>query len=257
LEFPFSIQTRSCLYEGETGYLLFARFPAGEMKKIKGEILEIAEIIMDDSGNVQWSGRGIYKLKNSPKKDIFYVQGRILKPGRYRARIVMRNFETGLAARAESTLDVPEISNSGVTILQPFILTPTEDAFYLTGAGMSAKVSETTLLTGVFPWFGKKMIPADPPYRFGRSKTLIFFQCQIRENITDLTVNLSLKQPGSEIPVKPRCKLQHAKSGPDILSFFAEMDLTAVPSGVYTLDIAVIDKGTGNAWKNSVPIEIE
>ena len=169
----------------------------------------------------------------------------------------MRNFETGVAARAESTFDVPGIMNSGVSILHPLILTPTEDAFYLTGAGMRTKVSETTLLTSVFPWFGKKMIPADPPYRFGPSKILVFFQCQIRENITDLTVNLSLKQPGSETPVKPRCKLQHKKTGPDILSFFAEMDLTAVPSGAYTVDIAVIDKGTGNTWRNSVPIEIE
>ena len=133
-----SLQALSLRLPGAMGLLTMAKIPAAAVQYLSGKQVEIAHLVFDEKGDLQFIKGWRLDFSKLPIKDIFFYGLSPLPAGLYRSRLVLRNMQTGASAVASAQAAVEASDSSGLRLSPPLLLLPEKNAVYLKGARLPA-----------------------------------------------------------------------------------------------------------------------
>ena len=220
--------------------LVFARASRASLSDVIGKRSESYLLLMDGKGDLAYINR--FSLDTAePGRETLYPSFLLrIKPGRYACRMVVRNLETGRAARGAAYLTVPPEKVSILGLDPPFLAAPEAGARELPASpeGSPAKLFGYDPATFA-PFIGD--IPA------GTTKLHAGLRVQGGAASTGLTVTAAFFDAATwsrfEAPV---AILRQSDDGPTRL-FFVELSTSELKPGRYTLVVEVREPATGES----------
>lgn len=234
-----SLRTVAFRREGETGLVMLSKIPRNEIQEISGKKVEIANLVFDDEENVIDLKRFESDFSKFQDRDVYYYSMSSLSPGMYTYRVVIRNLETGAAAVASSSIDIPEATDSDLQIFPPFLAVEGKKAFYLKGTVVDKKEEQSISLdlSDIFPHDFSRYTPVVKDVPAGTRKLLIVLPCRLPHSPQGrlrLIVRLIDKDTETEIPIKYSLVENFEKESVRILHF--ELQIGGLKAGNYRLD---------------------
>ncbi len=233
--------------KGKTGLVVISKIPQDEVQEISGKKVEIANLIFDEKKNVIKSRIGKKDFTKFPKKDIYYYSLSSLSPGKYESRVVMRNLETGKAAVASSSVNIPEIPDFGIMLNPPLLLVPGKNAYYLEGNVIERKEEEggPIDLIKVFPCNFSNFTPVIEELAEGTTRLLAVMNCtayKITKPEIELLVSLIHQDTGKKLPLNFSILDVVEENGRKI--FYLQLQTPELTPGKYKLELAAIETNT-------------
>ena len=93
---------------------MISRIAVEKLSEISGKKVEIINLIFDEKSDVVDLKREEVDLSKLSGNDFLYYSFLFLNPGKYQCRMVIRNLNTGKAAKASSSVIIPETIDSGI-----------------------------------------------------------------------------------------------------------------------------------------------
>jgi len=151
------------------------------MKEVLGKKTEIVTLVFDERENII---DHIYeKLDTSQmtQGNIYYCLLSSLYPGNFDCRVVLRNLETGKAAVASSSVNIPEKLDLGIRLYPPLLLFPEKEDLYLDASDKKQrdKAGEALSLVSVYPFDSTQYVPLVDEVGQGVSKLLGAVRCSV------------------------------------------------------------------------------
>ena len=233
----------------ESNCVLLSEIPVEKIKDIAWQKTEIITLIFDKENNVIDSSRGEMSLAAFSQKKIYHYEIQSLAPGQYECRVVIRNLETGKGAVASSSLTIPEIQASGISLSPPFILIPDKVSFYLrTSKPEKEKPGDEPLsLIKIYPFLSNKHSPLIEELEEGTPKLLAIIPCAVA-NIEEPDIQLSSclipHSTGEKIPLSFSIISAEKEKEFDIL--LIELELPELRPGKYSLEIGAEEVTSGS-----------
>ena len=106
----------------ETRFVALSQMPRQTLHEILSPKTEMTTLVFDERSNVRLLESQRVNLSEGGSEKIYSYAIHPLPPGKYSCRIVLRNPETGKAARASSALVIPGSSGSGLRLYPPLLL---------------------------------------------------------------------------------------------------------------------------------------
>ncbi|NTV80009.1 MAG: VWA domain-containing protein [Candidatus Aminicenantes bacterium] len=218
--------------------LVFARASQAVLSDVLGKKSEAYLLLMDEKGDLANINRFPLAV-DEPGGETLYPSFLLrLKPGRYACRMVVRNSETGRAARGTSSLTVPPEKVSILGLDPPFLAAPEAGSRELPASpdGSAAKLFGYDP-AAFAPFIGD--IPA------GTTKLHAGLRVQGGAASKGLTVTASLIDAAAAARFEaPVAILRQSDDGPTRL-FFVELSTPELKPGRYTLVVEVKEPATG------------
>lgn len=127
----FPLIVLQCLRESDTLLLLLSEIPIEEMKEVGNEKIEIVTLILNNQKNIVIFKRKETRFSLIAQNRAFHYTFSLLPPGEYECRVVIRNLETGKGAVGSSSIFIRETCASGLSLSEPLLLIPDQEAYYL------------------------------------------------------------------------------------------------------------------------------
>jgi VWFA-related protein len=230
------------LVKGWSQVAALARIPKPTMSDILGKKVEAFLLIFDKNGNLATIKR-FQPVIPEAEKDIYYpVIVFTAKPGQYTCRMILRNMETGRAARGTASLSFPDSSGVPLWLDPPLLLLPD------TGAAELAASAEASL-SGLFAYDAASYVPIIGTVPAGTGRLLAALRCTSGGMKTEFDITAALVETESqsrmEIPISVLSQIQ---DGPTRL-YFLELSWGNPKPGSYTLYLVAKDReGAASAF---------
>jgi len=198
LALPYSVTEGSRL-------AVISKIQVERLKEISQKKIEVNTLIFDNRNFIVSSRKGEIDFSKYSQKDLYYSSLSALPPGHYKCCVVLRNSETGKAARAASSVVIPEKIEYGFRIDPPLLLKPEKNTVHLfsrlpekTGRG-----EDNLSLLDIYPFDSTEYSPLVEELEQGRTKLLAVVRCSIaaKVNFMGHIVHLST---GRETPLSLR-----------------------------------------------------
>lgn len=234
----FPIMTLPYLVKGESGIVMISKIPMEGIQEICKEKVELINLIIDEKNNIIDSKRWEVNFSKLPKKDIYYYSLSSLSPGRYKYRVIIRNLETGKAAKASSSFTIPETPDSGLVIDPPLLLIPEKDPFYLKGTLIEKKDGgeESIGLLNIYPYDIDQFSPLIDELSQGTKSILAVVRCStlnMEKPDIEFSVHLIHLSTGKKMPLY--FSVLHEYQENDIHLSFLRLTMNELMPGNYIL----------------------
>lgn len=146
----FQMTAQVCSFDNKNNLLLAGHLPAEAAAQISGGKVEVNSLIFNEQDEIISHYRCEKDWSRLAGKEVYLLGGSGVLPGIYKCRIVIRDMETGNAAVAGFTTDVP-VGEKEFQIFSPLLLMQEKGAFYI--KGMKTAVRSTVLQSFEFTDF--------------------------------------------------------------------------------------------------------
>ena len=230
------------------GNIVFAaRIPRDELGAVIGKKVEVVGLVFDAADEIVelWRNEEDFTRIRSSEATLLSVAG--VSPGAYRFRVVIRNLETGAAARAGITAVVPEAQTSGIALLPPVLWKPDRGAFYLKDFGSKApKKAQRRPLSEILgadtrqyvPFLGKRL--ASPSEIWASIRCAAAGISRPKFKLSALLEDLEF---GGSVAVP--LKVVSEKDEPEGKAYFLRLEIPEVEPGIYRLYLRAEDMASG------------
>jgi len=236
---------------GESGtHLIFLAELSWEgLKEVMKPPMEVVSIVIDQDNNMIVSKGGDIQIPDISKKRVVYYGMIPVNPGVYDCVMILRNMQTGKAARARGAATVPQTVTSGLQLDPPLLLVPTADKdvayFRLTRQDKEPTDKFASGLKDLFPFLTNRMAPVMDEIPKGTSGVPAIVRSMVH-NIPNANIEFSafLKAGagGEEIPLSPSILNGKRQGKVDIL--LLELPIPELRPGDYTLTLVAQDKNS-------------
>ena len=244
----FQMTAQVCSFDNANNLFLAAHLPAEESAKISEGKAEIHSLIFDARDEIISHHRCEEDWPSLAGKEIYLLGSAGIPPGKYKCRIVIRDMETGKAAVAGFTTDVP-VEEKEFQIFSPLLLMQEKGAFYI--KGMKAAVRSTVLqsfeftdfllidTSGYVPFLGKTLASETDLWAAVRCSVPLGMDEGIR-----LSSILFDKTKLEEIALP--LEIVREKEGLGVKTFFVRLRIPDVEKDEYTLIFTAEHIASGN-----------
>jgi VWFA-related protein len=223
---------------------VFARASRASLFDVLGKRSEAYLLLMDEKGDLAYVNRFNLDV-DEPGRETLYPSFLLrIKPGRYACRVVVRNLETGRAARGAAYLTVPPEKVSILGLDPPLLAAPEAGSRELatSPAGSPAKL---------FGYDPAAFAPLAGDVPAGTTKLHAGLRVQGGAASTGLTVTASLIDAATSARFEANVTiLRQSDDGPTRL-FFVELSTPELKPGRYTLAVEVKEPATGESAASS------
>jgi VWFA-related protein len=233
------------MVKGWPQLLVFARASQNVLAGVLENKAEAYLLLMDEKGDVVTIKRFTLAPSGTGKDTLYPSFLLPVKPGRYECHMVVRNMETGRAARGAAPFTVPP-EKAAVLVLDPplFVAPDTKSADLAASPGSSA--------AGLFGYDPEAYAPLVGDIAAGTTKLHAALRVQGGAAATGLTVTASLIDLATSVRSDVTVAiLKQADDGPTRL-LFMELSTGELKPGRYTLEFTAKEPGTGESAFASV-----
>ena len=231
-----------------TNTVLLSLIPVRTMLESVGKKTEIISLVLAADKSIVAGRRAEVDLTTLAAETLCQYSAMALAPGRYEARVVIRNLETGRSAVGACAAEVPASSAADLKLFPPLFVGLDRSTQYANFSGDAKdKGGESFSLGHAFHFPTRKYSPAPAELEEGGETFQAVLRCERRGSATqDFEVRARLEIPGvgRSIPLEVSLLDRADREGLLflILEFRAPAPLTAGP---YTLSISAEDPLTG------------
>jgi VWFA-related protein len=242
------------------GNVLFAaRIPRETLDAVAGKKVEVVGLVFNGADEIVSLYRNEEDLTRIDPAGAALLSVLAVPPGTYRFRVVIRNLETGAAARAGITTAVPEAIASGVTLLPPVLWKPERGAFYL--KGFAPKATGKAPLRPLLEVLGvdtRQYVPYTEKTLASPSEIWVSIRCAVPENpASKVRLSASLEDlefGGTEaVPLE----ILAEKDEPAGKAYFLRLDIPEVEPGKYRLYLRAEESASGRTSVLANDFEID
>jgi VWFA-related protein len=219
---------------------------------VLGKKSEAYILLLDEGGEVSM----IRKLKlrlpdeTSDTQTLYPSFFLNVKPGRYTCRMVLRNMETGAAARGSAALVVPGAPAAPVILDTPLLLV-------LDPKALELAASEAGALAALFGFDAGSFAPLSGVAPAGPNKLYAALRCSTNIPGADFEISATLKgEAGPELTPVPVTIMKKAQDGQTVL-FLTELGTGELRPGRYTLKVDAKEKGSGTAASSALDFTVK
>lgn len=230
----FSMSALAFTIGGESRIQVLSKIPNPVMEKFSGRKSELVALIFDDQDSLLALQRYETDLSKFKGMDVFYTSGAWVPPGRFKARLVIRDMENGAAAVASTRVGVVAKPLTGLSLHSPLLLTAESNFAYL--ESVAAKKTGRPDWKDAYPYERARYSPLLGGLPRSTRKIYAILPCSAAGLIQpDLAVEAWLidAQTGEKAPVRTTVMSKTESGSLDIL--FLEVDLTGAPEGKYRI----------------------
>ena len=246
---PFSSIALPCSRTKDTNLVLLSEVSLEGMEEVLGKKTELTTFIFDTENNVLSSIKADIDFSSLSQKRIFPYAIASLQPGQYECRVVIRNMETGRAAKASTSVDIPEPIESGITLHPPLLIIPEKKSYYLNLIKVEEKKKkkeETLSLADIYPFLSNEHSPLVGDLEQGVTKLLAVVHSSVKD-IQDpdieLTAFLFDYEMTEKTPLPFSILASEKQKETDVL--LCELQLPEMKPGQYFIKIAAEERKTG------------
>ncbi len=218
------------------------RIPKPTMIDILGEKVEAFLLMFDSDGSLATIKR-FQPVLPEAEKDVYYpVIVFAAKPGQYTCRMVLRNMETGRAARGTAPLGFSDNSGMPLWLDPPLLLLPDSRAAELAA-------SAETSLSNLYGYDPASYVPVVGTVPGGTGRLLAALRCTSGGMRSGFDITAALVETRSQIRTEiPVATLAQTQDGPT-LRLLLELALGDLKAGSYVLYLVAKDKeGVASAF---------
>lgn len=177
----FPLNTLPYSVEKKSNVLMMTKLIPDKMQEVTAEKAEIIFLIFDEKKNIAGYQRMEADDLRFSQDDIFCYAIASLFPGHYDCRTVIRNLESGKGAIASSSLIIPKIPDSGLSLYPPLLLIPKKNVFYInaTAKGKKEGEDEYSALENIYPFDTTQYAPLVGELKKETSRLLVLIRCSI------------------------------------------------------------------------------
>lgn len=236
---------------------LLTRLTPEAMARFLGRRVEVVTLVFSGRQDLVALRRVEAELPGSDPPDVIALSGSALGPGRYDCRVVVRDLESGAAAVASGWVDLAAPPAEGLRVFPPLLLLPAETSIYIESPEGTAKAGGTTRSPFAFdrrrfrPIVGEET-PAGP----GRLAAVVPF---LARRIMALRVDFEARVVDADSG-RAFLVAMTSVSKPMVgttESLVLDFSLAGVPSGRYEFVVSAVDRDTGLASEERVPLLIK
>ena len=205
---------------------------------------ELATFIFDQENIIISSIKGEIDFSSLPQKRIYLYDISSLKPGQYECRVVIRDTKTGRAARAASSVEIPEPVESGIKLYPPLLIVPEKKSFYLNLITVDKKKKKEASLSiaDIYPFISNEHSPLVGDLEQGTTKLLAVIRndvVNLKNPEIELTAYLFDYSVTQKTPLSFSILASEKREETDVL--LVELHLPDLEPGQYFLKIAAED----------------
>jgi VWFA-related protein len=223
--------------------ILLSEIPVRRIRDEIGSKTEFISLIFDEDKSIADSKRVEIDWAAQRGDAICQYSVVTLPPGRYDARIVIRNLETGKAAVGACSIEIAEKGPPGLKVFPPLLLADGRDIQYLNIAGQGkAQTGADVLLNRIYPFPAKGFVPLAGELKQG---TPTFYAVLRAANsptaASDLQISAWLAAEGQieKLPMEVGLLSAQKQEGAQIL--FLEFKVPELRPGRYSLHLLAED----------------
>lgn len=250
--FNFPLITLPCSHTNESNALLLSEIDVEKIKEVTSGNTEVVTLIFGEDNTIVDSSKAEVSFSSIPQKKIYQYSIASLQTGKYECRVVIRNLKTGKAAVGSSSVDIPELQDSGIKLYPPLLLIPEKNASYLRTSKARKEETEKKPLSinDIYPFLSNKHSPLVEELDKGISKLFAVVRSSI----------FNIKEPEIELSVY---LIDHSKREKTQLSFsilssknkgetdilLMEIEMPELKPGRYSLEIGAEELSTKSESK--------
>ena len=159
---PFSLEGLTIHIQGEEGstLVLLSEIIPETLGEVFLNDTEIITLVFDEDNNIIDSGRAILEYGSTKHSLIHHYSITRLDPGLYECRVIVRNLISGKSALGTSSVEVPALNKSGLSVYPPFLLIPEKESFYLKAVKEEkGRKVESLSLNELYPFLSNRHSP--------------------------------------------------------------------------------------------------
>ena len=240
--------TLPCSEEKESNFVLLSEARLDEIEDIGGEKTEVVALVFDQENNIVVSSRYEVDFSEFSQEKICPYAILSLSPGQYKCRIILRNLETGKGAVASSSVNIPELKDSGRRLFPPLLLSPKKDVYYINASKAQKKETgkEPLSLINIYPFLSREYSPLIDNLDKETSKLLaVLRSSNINIQKSDVNLSVFLRESSSEEKTPLTYSiLKGKKEGEKIDILLIELELPELQAGEYSIEIAAEEIST-------------
>ena len=226
--------------------LLLTEIIPSDLEEIRTEKTEFFVLVYNEEGVLLAEGKKDLDLSKEPPASICIYTAYVQSPGTYECISILRNKKTGTAAKASSTVIIPEEQQSPVALSGPLIFVPERDSLVLAveTKDMEEKAKPIAFdLSTIVPQTDRSVSPLI--FNLSNETSRLFIIFEPGEKATDHTnwdfsSRLISKSAEQSFPMKISQRSDLPTKRED--SYVLELELTHVPAGEYILEITAVSK---------------
>jgi len=240
---PFLLEGLPIPVEEESQLVLISEIRPENLEDVFLNDTEIITLIFDEERNIIDSGRAVLKYDSIKHTPIHHYSITRLNPGLYECRVIVRNLVSGKSAIGTSSVEVPEIRESGLNVYPPFLLIPEKESLYLKAVKEEkGQEIETLSLNELYPYLSSRHSPLVKEVDRSEKNLLavLRYSAGSRKNLKiDLEIELFHSPSGRKIPLEFNIVESGKYELDDIL--LMEIKLPFIEPDLYTLNITLSD----------------
>ncbi len=245
---PFPVIALPCSEKKQSNFILLSEIALDELGEIAQGKTELVTFIFDKDKNVTYSMRGESDFSQLPQKTVYFYTISSLSPGQYDCRVVIRNLETGEAALASTSINIPEAVEGGLRCHPPLLLIPDKKSYYLKLTVEEKKTEEKKApsIADIYPFLSNEHSPLVETADRKASKLLAIAPVSISnlaEPEIEVTAYLIQHEKGEKIPLPLSILASEHKEETYVL--LLETELPELKPGNYSLQICAADVKSG------------
>ncbi|MCJ7487681.1 MAG: VWA domain-containing protein [Candidatus Aminicenantes bacterium] len=253
VQVPYEIPVAgmSVMVKGWPQLLVFGRASLAVHTDVLGKTSEAYLMLFDEKGDMAYVKRFLLAIPETGKETLFPAFLMPVKPGTYDCRLVVRNLDTGRAARGGVPLVVTAAgAGAAMTLDPPLLLGPSTNSLDLAASPGSS-------LAELFAYDANAYAPllGDVPAELTKLRAALRLTGSSAAGEPEITVTLvdSATSARTELPVSV---LKQGTDGTAKL-LFLEMTIGELKPGAYTIGFAAKDQGTGTTAVSSAAITVK
>jgi VWFA-related protein len=238
------------MVRGWSQALVFARASRAVLAEVLGNKAEAYLLVIDEKGDVASIKRFNIPALAKGKETLFPSFLLPVKPGRYSSRIVLRNLETGRAARGGAPLVVPPEKVAVLLLDPPLLLVPDTASGDLAAAPGGS-------IAGLFGYDPNALAPLMDFVAPGTAKLQAALRIQGGAASTGLTLTANVVDLATSARTEaPVTVLKQTDDGPTRL-LVVEIATGGLKPGRYALECVVKEPGSGENAVSSIEFTVK
>jgi VWFA-related protein len=222
--------------QGETDgrVQMMVRIPGWVLADLSGREVEFVSVVFDEKDNLVELQRTKTDLALFQGRDITYMSGARLAPGRYKCRIVVRNLESGASAVASALATVAVPAPGGLSLQAPLLLVQENSPVSLEARGKGK--SSLLFWRNLYPFDRSNCAPLIGGLSKGVPKIFVIAPCLISkpdQPAIAISAFLIKAETGERMSAAFRLVFRERRESFEIL--FLEFPADALAPGCYLL----------------------
>ncbi len=233
-----------CSGKEDSNLVLLTQVSVPDIEEAAMGKAELVTFIFDQENIIVSSIKGEIDFSSLPQKRMYLYDISSLKPGQYECRVVIRDTKTGRAAKASTSVEIPEPVESGIKLYPPLLIVPEKESFYLnlTTVDKKKKKEPSLSIADIYPFISNQHSPLVGDLEQGTTKLLAVIRndvVNLENPDIELTAYLFDYSVTQKTPLSFSILASEKKEQTDVL--LLELRLPDLEPGQYFLKIEAED----------------